>query len=277
MRVSPERFGGGLRVLDDDRIGIRFRTGPACGLVGMSRSAILLAGAAAMLPTAVLSEPVATAETRQDFSAPDQPVVLTRTLRRAMPDGRELILRRSYSVRFTRENGGYLVEGELVSSEVDAPPALRALAELERNRPEKNLFPIRLDSQGRMLPSAPKAAAQDTAQGRSLVRSGLDASRLSAEEKSQAMAFVQTLLAQGGAMTSWPADLFNPRPGARKETRQIAIPGGGSGQITVSTNAHLADNGRLLDRVDRVVVTELGESRRTVSESWTLQLPNARF
>jgi hypothetical protein len=243
----------------------------------MNRSAILLAGVAAMLPAAVLSEPVANAEAQQNFSAPDQPVILTRTLRRAMPDGKELVTRRSYSVRFTRENGGYLVEGELVSSEVDAPPALRAIAELERNRPEKNLFPIRLDSLGRMLPSAPRAAAPGSAQGQSLVRSGLESSRLSAEEKAQAAAFVQTLLDQGGAMTSWPADLFNPKPGSRKETRQIAIPGGGSGQVTVSTNAHLAENGRLLDRVDRVVVTELGETRRTVSESWTLQLPNAHF
>lgn len=230
-----------------------------------------------MLPAAVLSEPVATTAAKQDFSAPDQPVVLTRTVRRALPDGKELVSRRSYAVRFTRENGGYLVEGELVSSDVEAPPALKSLAEIERNRPERNLFPIRLDSHGRIVATARQAATVGPASGQSLVRTGIESSRLSPEEKAQAMGFVRALLDQGGAMISWPTDLFNPKPGSHKEVRQIAVPGGGSGRVTVSTDAHLAGNGRLLDRVERVVVTELGDSRRTVSESWTLQLPNAAF
>jgi hypothetical protein len=243
----------------------------------VNRCAILLAGAATVLPVAVLSEPIATTSAQQNFSAPDQPVVLTRTVRRALPGGKELVSRRSYAVRFTRENGGYLVEGELVSSEVEAPPALKSLAEIERNRPERNMFPIRLDLHGRIVATVPQSAATTPANGQSLVKTGIEASRLSPEEKAQAMGFVQTLLDQGGAMISWPVDLFNPKPGAHKETRQIAIPGGGSGRVTVSTDAHLAINGRRLDRVDRVVVTELGETRRTVSESWTLRLPNAHF
>ena len=49
------------------------------------------------------------------FNPPPSPMLLTRELRRSLSDGKEVISRRSYAVRFTPEaGGGYRVDGRLV-------------------------------------------------------------------------------------------------------------------------------------------------------------------
>lgn len=238
----------------------------------MKGAALLLAGISALAPIAALGEPVSVAP-ETAFALPDQPVILTRTVRRPLPDGKEVVSRRSYVVRFARDGTGYRVDGELVASEVEAPPALRAIAELEKARPDKGLFPIRLDARGRIVPEPATARVNSPtqAQGAALTSARIASSALSAEEKAQAAGFVQQVLDRGGGMTAWPEDLFHPQPGLHKTSREIALPGGTSGLVTISTEARVTANGGLLDRVDRVVVTELGGSQRTVSESWTLR------
>ena len=103
---------------------------------GAARRAVWLAGAAAIMPVgaAGAAEPPAQAEQPAAFVPPDAPMVLTRSLRRSLPGGAEIRTSRSYSIRFVREADGYRVEGALIDVAVDAPPALAALATLERAR-----------------------------------------------------------------------------------------------------------------------------------------------
>lgn len=239
----------------------------------MKGAALLLAGISALAPAAALSEPVGAGRPASEFRVPDEPVVLTRTWRRTLPDGKEVVARRSYSVRFARDGDGYRVEGELVSSVVEAPPSLRAIAELEQARPDKGLFPIRLDRRGQILPTdgAPQNQSPSHADGAQVANGRIGGSQLSDDEKAQAIGFVQEVLDRGGSMAAWPQDLFHPQPGTHKVTRELALPGGASGAVTVSTDAQLSRDGSMLGRVDRVVQTDLGGDRRIVRETWTLQ------
>jgi hypothetical protein len=245
----------------------------------MKGARLLMVGIAALAPVAVLGEAAEIADPEGAFAVPERPLVLTRTWRRALPGGKEVVSRRSYAIRFRRDGDGYLVDGELVASEIDAPPALRAYAEIERTRSDAGLFPIRLDRQGRILPGDARIRPASPAriEGAAVTSERIAQSPLSEAEKAQALGLVQQVLDRGGAATSWPSDLFHPLPGASKVTKQVSLPGGSSGAVTVSTEARLTHGGGFLDRMDRVVQTDLGGDRRVVRETWTLEaLPPSR-
>lgn len=241
----------------------------------MRNVGVLLAGIAALVPFAATAQPQdRLAQPQGQFVAPTAPVVLTRTVRRALPDGKAVVATRSYSIQFERDGQGYLVQGALISSEVDAPASLRALAEMERTRPDQGLFPMRLDAAGQIVQPAvgdiPQPAPAPIAGGAKIVNR-LSTAPLSPAEREQAKGFVKQVLAQGGALASWPEDLFHPLPGEHSVTRQLGLPDGTDGSVTVSTSAQVTPRGGLLDRVDRVVETRIGENRRIVQESWSIR------
>ena len=82
------------------------------------------------------------------FNPPPGPMILTRELRRSLSDGKAIITRRSYEIRFAPERGGFRVDGRLVDVDVDVPPRLAPLALLERLRGDDGLFPIHLTTRG---------------------------------------------------------------------------------------------------------------------------------
>lgn len=69
----------------------------------MNLRSALLVGAATMLP---VSQPAVAASDTASFVAPESPVVLTRELRRSLVDGKEVVSRRRYELRFVREGNG---------------------------------------------------------------------------------------------------------------------------------------------------------------------------
>src|SRR5436309_1976086 len=87
------------------------------------------------MPRPLVAASAATAAASGGFSAPSGTLVLTRTLRRPLPGGAEIVSTRSYEIRIVADGDGFRVDGSLLSSEVTAPPSLAALAALERNRP----------------------------------------------------------------------------------------------------------------------------------------------
>lgn len=232
---------------------------------------ILLAGAAALAPVMVTAQPVrlAVGGKLATFTPSDAPMVLTRTVRRALPGGKELIARRSYAVRIVRQSQGYRVEGELIASEVDAPPPLAELAQLERSRPDAGIFPIVLDAQGQIISMPPAQRSRERDMAANIV--SVEASRkvASGSDQSQVRSFVHHVQ-QNGAGSQWPADLFHPAPGPRSETTLLDAGGGQDGRVTVSVNAEAAADSGLLLRLVRSVRTELAGTVRLSSEEWTL-------
>lgn len=239
-----------------------------------TRLAAMVASAAAMLPFAALnlaSAGHAATSAPDGFDPPRARLILVRTLHSPLADGREVVSRRTYEVTITPDGSGWRVDGRQVAASVDAPPALRMLAELERNRGDSAQFPIRLDSRGMILPARGAAGLPPTPD---LVRPAAAypfASR--AEPGLQAMAQgIIERFQQKQVITAWPADLFRPAPGQRSDTSSVALPDGSMGRVTVIGDSRIGGAAGLLSTTERVVTTELGSSRRTLREEWTLRL-----
>lgn len=241
-----------------------------------SRLRPLLLGAAALLPAIAVRAP-ATAQDRpgetgaQRFAPPLGPMLLTRTLRKPLGDGHEVVTRRSYEIRFVPEAGGFRVEGRPVGVEVDAPPDLAMFAQLERARTDTGLFPMRLDATGQFIP---EAAAQvrpgpAAASGGALAHGMIAKAGLSEGDAAQARAFVDLIRSQP-ARTEWPQDLFRPASGRRIERREVPLPDGMKGSVTIQIDARTGAGDTLLASLDRTVTTDLGGSVRLTYESWTL-------
>ena len=232
----------------------------------------LVAGAVALLPLALLSSQAAGAEpAKRGFAPPRTSFILTRELRRPLPDGKEVVTRRSYEISILPEGTGYRVEGTLVSTEVEAPPALRALAEIERNRQDTGLFPMHLDAQGQIVAvgTVPDRAAAGHAT--ETVGIWLSKAGLAGPDRAVAQAFLNQLKSGlAGGRTLWPRDLFHPAAGERSETTDFQLPDGDKGSVTVATAASAQRDNGLLDRVERTVITRMGEIARTTREVWQL-------
>lgn len=224
-----------------------------------------LLGAAGVLLSAAAPQPA--------FVPPNGPLVLTRTVVRPLSDGKEIVVRRRYEVRFTRLGRGFQVDGHLLDCTVDAPPSLRALAEIERKRPDTGLFPMALDERGQILSQAkagPSAALDDAAR---LAADKLADWPLAPMAEAQARAFVQQLQARGSG-SAWPTDVFQPAPGHLVDRRAIPLADGSSGSVTVAVTAAGREPGGPLSSIVRSVTTQLGAERRTSREEYRLAAPD---
>lgn len=207
------------------------------------------------------------------FAPPEEPMLYTRRLERALPGASRLVVSRSFAVRFRPWEGGFLVEGEQRDVEVEAPEQLAQFARIEREREERGLFPLLLDAGGTIAGSAgtPTATRLDAAIREALaeIESRGHAPAVRAELVRFVSAFHQSA---GRLVTELPHDLFAPHDAPRSERRAVALPGGDSGEVTVTFTAARDPATGLMRQALREVVTELGGERRTTLESWRLTL-----
>jgi hypothetical protein len=237
----------------------------------MTVRAIFMAGAAALLPVLVSS---AFAEASWEaapsrFTPPGGPLVLTRTLIRTLADGKQLVVTRRYAIRFTPDGDGFRLDGEQIGAEVKAPAMLAGLAEIERKRINKGLFPARLDANG-VIRAGGVSAADPATRNRATAEAGrlIGAAPLPPEAQRER----GTVLGQVATTTSveaWPTFLFNPGPRDRVERRKLALPGGGEGEVEISIRVTGLAEGGLPTSVERTVVTRLSGTSRTSREIWT--------
>lgn len=207
------------------------------------------------------------------FLPPQAPLLLIRTLYRPLPDGEAIVTRRSYAVRIVRDGAGYRVEGELVQTTVDAPPSLGPLAEMERRRPDIGMFPMLLDAQGQILGGGNVLSDGSLGRAAVIAAESISGSGLPAIDMLQAQSFVKQL-ASRTPRSQWPADVFNPLPGKRDESRVVALPGGNEGHVTITIASQGARRGGQLALLERVVTTDLAGDTRVTREQWQLsQLP----
>lgn len=242
--------------------------GAASGLLRLDR-ALGAALVVLAIPAGLASAPMAAAQPAR-FRAPDGPLLLTREVRRTLADGQQLVVRRRYLVHIAPEGGGFAVTGELAGVEVEAPAAMADLAQVERQRADLGLFPLRLDATGMIVGRPDPAETVDVARARSAMTVFLARTDLTAAERSSAQAMATRLQAQGQAAgNTWPADLFRPAPGQRSEEREIALPDGRTGRVVVTVEAADGADG-LLSQMERRTVTQLDGTERLSSERWSL-------
>ena len=217
--------------------------------------ALLLVGAAAMAGGADAPAPA-----RGFDPPPDRPMLLSRTLVRELADGKAIVATRRYRVAFHRTEAGWRIEGDLVASEIACPPALAALAAIERGRPDDGLFPILLDRAGRIVAREPAGSL-----GRGAVERAIELGGSSAAADGF-LADVQAAAA-GDGLTRWPESLFLPGDEHREEAREVALPDGRAGTVRVALDrASAAAAGTMT----RAITTDLAGTRRVSRESWAL-------
>lgn len=251
------------------RIARNYRVAWGAGAVNRNIAA-WLSGTAAVLPLAALSATPPAAVAQGPFTPPESQLVLTRVLHSPLADGKEVVARRSYAVHIRPDGDGFRVDGELLGCEVEAPPPLQALAEIERKRPDTGLFPMRLDRRGMLVPAATAPQPGEAAGKAAAIASrAIDGSALDSAERSEAQGFIAHIRSKASA-TLWPSDLFRPEPGRRVEEQQFALPGGGEGRITIEINARTDSAPGVLSELGRTVVTEMAGTRRVTREEWTI-------
>lgn len=238
-------------------------------MAGKNRS-VWLWSASVILASAALSAPeVGSASDGAVFAPPQAQLLLTRILHRPLPGGKAIVTRRSYTVRIVRDGAGYRVDGTLVEARVDAPPALAALAEIERQRPDIGLFPILLDASGMIIGGGGPLSEGSLDRAAAIAVEAIGSSGLPAIDMLQAQAFVRQLPGRA-PRSQWPADIFHPVPGKRSESRQIALPGGNQGNVTIEIETQGPAQGGQLASLERVVTTDLAGDTRMTREQWQL-------
>ncbi len=230
---------------------------------------IAIMGAAsllALLPLAAASADPASAG--GGFSAPKGPLVLTRTLRRPLPGGAEIVSTRSYEISVVPDGDGFRVEGRLLDSEVTAPPSLAALAALERDRPDSGLFPFRLDRDGLIASAAVPSDRSAESAAAEASKSTIAASALAEADRREAQAVIDQLTTRSGVTGArWPNDLFRPAPGVRSQTSRFELGDGKTGSVTTTIEARRDASG---DSIERTVVTETGGASRATHETYKI-------
>lgn len=226
-------------------------------------AALSLVPALALRPAAARSAP--------HFAPPDGPMLYVRRVRRGMPGGASFLIERSFAVRFIGQEQGFRLEGEQVGVTVEAPDQLAEFAKIERARRETALFPLTLDLQGRIFGAAPPVDASYLG---ALVREAtvqIERSAVPADARAELLRFVSALHQSTSKLVSeLPQDLFAPAQPERLTVRQVTLPGGEQGEVTVRFTA-LADlSTGVMRQAEREVVTELEGDSRSTLETWRL-------
>lgn len=238
------------------------------GGLGALRAAVHAALLAAATGLAV---PVGATPASPAFDPPgESPLLLSRKVVRELSGGAAIVATRRYRVTFHEVADGWLVKGELVTSEIDAPPALAAIAAIERDRSDDGLFPIRLDRTGRIVP-APVPAGM----GREAVAGAVGAARqFGGGATAASPGFIDQVgtaaSSPGTGNTRWPEALFLPG-GLRGTSEQtFKLPDGSEGSVQVVHESDPAPGLAMMGRAARTVITLAPGTRRVAREEWTL-------
>jgi len=235
------------------------------------RRNVLRAGVTALLLPLLADHGEVRAQDRA-FTPPAGPMLYTRHLERGLAGGAQFSVTRSFAIRFREEWGGYLVEGEQVAVEVDAPESLASFAAMERERQEGSLFPLLLDRQGLIAAEVDEVAAAprlDQAVTEAIQR--ISQLPIPQAEGAELSSFVRAIHANAAQLlTALPRDLFVPADEHSSRTRAVSLPGGGEGLVTVAFNAETEPMTGLMRSARREVITDFAGSLRRTLESWTL-------
>ncbi|WP_369026439.1 hypothetical protein [Qipengyuania sp. RANM35] len=234
------------------------------------RESLRVLGAGGILMLAGLALPMPLRATTAARSVPNGGFRLTRLLERELFDGASLRVERSWSCRFSVAGRGMLVEGADLDCLVSAPPALGALAEMERSRKGTGPFPALLDASGRIadFASEPMVDATKVIDAALAVLSHKGAK--GAELIDARRALSQLTAAAQQSLSEVPGDLFFPLEETRTLQREIEIAPGTEGRIDVETRSSADPATGLLVTSERRIMTRIGEDERLAREVWRL-------
>lgn len=235
---------------------------------GLGRGAVhaaLLAGVVA------LAAPAGATPAGPGFDPPrESPLLLSRKVVRELSGGAAIVATRRYRVTFHEIADGWVVRGELVTSEIDVPPALAAIAAVERGRSDDGLFPMHLDRTGLIVPGPVPAAM-----GREAIAGAVGlARRLGGSDSAVSPGFIDQVDAAasspGAGLTRWPEALFLPGALRGSSEQSFRLPGGDEGSVQVLLESDPAPGLAMMGRAARTVITTAPGTRRVAREEWTI-------
>lgn len=205
------------------------------------------------------------------FHPPADPMLFRRTLVRELPGGKAIEVARSFRIRFLRDGDGFLVDGTQVSSRVDAPEQLQALARMEEERVESGLFPMRLDTRGIVIEGPHGTMPSDISAAVQAALAQIADSGGGALRQASGREFVLGLQYVASQITSLvPPNLFVGLEQTYFDEHDLPLPDGGRGTVSVRFEDRVNPASGLLDRAVREVITQVGTSRRRSIEEWSL-------
>lgn len=235
------------------------------------RTASRRIAAGALLPFAALGAGAAHARASVAETVPTGAFRLERVLTRGLSDGNAIVVTRRWRIGFASSGRGLSVAGGQVFAEVEAPPRLASLAELERTRAADGLFPVMLDAAGLIVASGKDDGQPQLVRAIDTARALFASLPLPAAEREDARTFMVHLASMGAsAVSQLPRDLFYPRSGAESSTKLIPLPGGETGSIVVTANAVADDMTGLLVSSERRITTRFGEAELLSGERWSM-------
>ena len=205
------------------------------------------------------------------FAPATTPYRLRRRIERELRDGATLIVERTWSVQFVPQGRGFRVDGEQSGVTVDAPPALSFLAQVERNRIDQNMFPLMLGSAGEIIGQSATRDDATLSVAIDKVRQRLAAASEQGMDAEAGEEFLKHLQRAGEeALATWPTALFAPGELDVVHEREVALPAGRSGILTVRTLAASDPATGLMRQFERRVETRLGTRTKAGLERFSL-------
>lgn len=210
-----------------------------------------------------------------EIALPPHPMRLTRLLRRQLGADAVLEIRRSWDIGFARVGRGIVVTGAQADVVVDAPPHLAEFARIEQARRSDAMFPIMLD-EGGMIGDLSRADT-DVRADEMLAEAIAVAQRLIARAPGPASreAGVQHYLVQlqqagAGLFDRLPGDLFFPAGRPIIRSGILPLPGGATGEFSLTYSAQTMPGTPWLADAEREIVTRIGEHQRRSREEWKM-------
>lgn len=196
---------------------------------------------------------------------------LTRVLKRGLRGGSSIVVERSWQIDFSRQGQGTAITGTQLSAHVEAPEELAGLARIEEQRSTQSMFPIFLGQDGLIMVAAESNANSD-AMGAALA----EADRILKERKipdasadAQRADLARLQLAGTTLLDRMPRDLFRPSREWDRQTRQVPLPDGTTGEFELVWEASMSESG-WMKQAKRTVKTRIGATERSSSETWTM-------
>ena len=229
------------------------------------REVLRLAIGTAVLPLLGVRRAFAADVPAKHIAPPGSDMIYRRTLERQLPGGDVFRTTRDFAVRFEQVGRGFQVSGQQILAHVEAPANLAQLAALEEQRVELGIFPLLLDSAGRIVDGSGDQPNDQIA------RALDEARRLLGDTGEEAGILIEALHAAGSQLTAQlPIDLFSPAEGPREESQLVTLPWGESGEVATRFEAVCDPQTMLMRSARREVVTRLGQDERRSGEQWEL-------
>lgn len=238
----------------------------------MKLSRAFLAGFAVLglLPVSETVDASAAPALSGRFVPPAGELVLTRTVVRYLSGGKQIVVSRHYRISFAAEGSGYRIDGTLLGVEVEAPPMLSSLADLERNRQDTGLFPMWLSGNGMIQDQNTAEVDRGQRQQTFAAASALiGASEADPDKRARSTGPLGHLVLES-PNSAWPTDLFYAQPGERHFERHVKLEDGSEGTVEVVLAVAAPLHGGLPQRFERTITTTIAGTKRVSREIFTI-------